>query len=125
MSEPVRKTETVVITGASAGIGRATAELFGKRAQTRLGKICNVSYLKRRASGSNSDPLAVYAHRNIAAKGTFDSPSLLQIVFHAAHLFGELRGPAGGRSRRFDEGPFLQALLNDFPYHHATKSLLK
>jgi NAD(P)-dependent dehydrogenase (short-subunit alcohol dehydrogenase family) len=31
MTEPVKKTETVVITGASAGIGRATAELFGKR----------------------------------------------------------------------------------------------
>ena len=76
--------------------------------KTRLGKVCNVSYLKRRASGSNADPLAVYAHRNIAAKGTFDSPSLLRIVFHAAHLFGELRRPAGGRSRRFNTGPFLK-----------------
>jgi len=31
MTDPAKKTETVVITGASAGIGRATAELFGKR----------------------------------------------------------------------------------------------
>jgi len=52
MTEPVKKTETVVITGASAGIGRATAELFGKRG-------ANVVLLARGVDGLKAAAKAV------------------------------------------------------------------
>ena len=54
MTDPAKKTETVVITGASAGIGRATAELFGKRG-------ANVVLLARGVDGLRAAADAVEA----------------------------------------------------------------
>ncbi len=59
MTEPVKKTETVVITGASAGIGRATAELFGKRG-------ANVVLLARGLDGLQAAGRAVEAAGGLA-----------------------------------------------------------
>jgi len=54
MTDPVKKTQTVVITGASAGIGRATAELFGQRG-------ANVVLLARGVDGLREAAKAVEA----------------------------------------------------------------
>jgi NAD(P)-dependent dehydrogenase (short-subunit alcohol dehydrogenase family) len=65
------ETQTVVVTGASAGIGRATARLFGERG-ARVGLIA-------RGQAGLADPLAAAAFTAsgavAAATGTVPAPA--------------------------------------------------